>query len=307
MKTLRYAISRRAKEMVFLGLPILAHHDNRRVLWYIQVVETKWCPACQQPVPRAKFYRNAAQPDGLAPYCRPCWSAHNKVQHARRRGDQPDRRRLQMIHVRHDYFAIITRPIQAYVLGLLASDGNVAATRPRIQFTVHEDDRALTETIRNELAPQSPIITQWCRTHGMAKVHLTSPTLCADLARYGIVPRKSLTLAWPDSLPDHLANSFLLGVYDGDGWLTTDRRKRTPYYIAGILSASQAFIEQAALVIHRATGCPLARPSSVNGRALAIRYSGQNAHTLTLWLHRDLPGLPRKRIPPLSGGTHPSA
>lgn len=35
-----------------------------------EIVESKWCPRCQQYVSRDLFYRNAAQFDGLAPYAK---------------------------------------------------------------------------------------------------------------------------------------------------------------------------------------------------------------------------------------------
>lgn len=64
----------------------------------------KWCPKCQQYLSRDEFYSNAAQFDGLAPYCKPCWREFCRVQHARSRVGLPDKRRAQMDLVRHDYF-----------------------------------------------------------------------------------------------------------------------------------------------------------------------------------------------------------
>ena len=37
--------------------------------------------------------------------------------------------------------------------------------------------------------------------------------------------------------------------------------------------------------------------SAVNQRAFTIRYGGKSALHMSEWLHRDLPGLARKRIP----------
>jgi hypothetical protein len=138
---------------------------------------SKWCPGCQQYQSREFFYRNAAQSDGLAPYCKECWSEICRTRHARLRAGLPDRRRTQMELVRHNYFHRIESPMQAYVLGLLASDGNVYSDRPRIQFSVHEEDRVLTEIVRDELAPGSPILTPPCRDYRLAKVCFTSPRM----------------------------------------------------------------------------------------------------------------------------------
>ncbi len=257
----------------------------------------KWCPQCQQYLPRDKFYRNAAQSDGLAPYCKKCWSEVCSKRHTRLRAGLPDKRRAQMDLVRHDYFHRIDRPVQAYVLGLLASDGNVASDRPRIQFSVHEEDRILTEIVRDELAPGSPIIMPPCRTYRLAKVHFTSPRMYAELAKLGIIPRKSHTLTWPEMLPGDFINSYLLGVFDGDGWITIDKRKPMLYHIIGIISASPSFLQRAAQEIAAAIDVPLARLSAVNQRAFTIRYGGKSAILMSEWLHRDLSGLARKRIP----------
>ncbi len=257
----------------------------------------KWCPQCQQYLPRDEFYRNAAQFDGLAPYCKKCWSEICSKRHARLREGLSDKRRAQMDLVRHDYFNRIERPIQAYVLGLLASDGNVASDRPRIQFSVHEEDRILTEIVRDELAPGSPIIMPPCRTYRLAKVHFTSPGMYADLAKLGIIPRKSRTLTWPEMLARDFINSYLLGVLDGDGWITIDKRKPILYHTIGIISASPMFLKRAAQEIAAAIDVPLARLSAVNQRAFTIRYGGKSAILISQWLHRDLPGLARKRIP----------
>jgi hypothetical protein len=258
----------------------------------------KWCPGCQQYLARNLFYRNAAQFDGLAPYCKKCWSEICSKRHARLREGLPDKRRAQMDLVHHDYFKCIERPIQAYVLGLLASDGNVASDRPRIQFSVHEEDRILTEIVRDELAPGSPILMQKSRDrdYEMAKVHFTSPRMYRDLAKLGIIPRKSHTLSWPEMLPRDFINSYLLGVFDGDGWITIDKRKPILYHTLGIISASPTFLERAAQEIAATIDVPLARLSAVNQRAFTIRYGGKSAILMSEWLHRDLPGLARKRI-----------
>jgi len=260
----------------------------------------KWCPRCQQYLPRDEFYRNAAQSDGLAPYCKVCWREFCRVQHARLREGLPDKRRVQMDLVRHDYFSRIEHPIQASVLGLLASDGNVASDRPRIQFTVHEGDRILTEIVRDELAPGSPILvqTQQDRDYKMAKIHFTSPRMYADLDKLGVIPRKSLKLTWPDRLPGDFINSYLLGVFDGDGWITIDQRKRIPHYILGFISGSSPFLDRVAQEITEALDLPLAHLGTVNkGRTFTIRYGGRSAVLISRWLHRDLSGLARKRIP----------
>lgn len=192
--------------------------------------------------------------------------------------------------------------MQAYLAGLLASDGCVTSDRPRIQLMVHEKDRALVETLQAELAPRNPIQVPpyKIKDYHMVRVCFTSPAMCKDLAMLGVIPRKSLVLTWPDTLPKELINSYLLGVLDGDGWITLDKRKSTPYYTLGFMSASRPFIERIAQEVYTALDVPLVRPGTVNKSAFTVRYGGKSARLVSKWLHRDLPGLERKRIPPLN-------
>ncbi len=268
----------------------------------------KRCARCHQFLSLNSFYRQSAQPDGLRAYCKECWKTDCAQRHARKREGMVDKRRILMESVRHDYFSQIERPIQAYVLGLLASDGNVSDARPRIALSVHEKDKWLVEVARDELAPMRPITLARHRDYHMAKIALTSPQMVSDLAHFEIVPRKSATLRWPAALPQTLANSYLLGVYDGDGWITRDLRKPVPYFTAGIISASQGFLQAACAAIYEATGLEAPCLSPVNQRAFGIRYGGRRAETLLAWLHQDLPGLQRKRYPTLPAvGDTPTA
>ncbi len=171
---------------------------------------SKRCPKCERVIPIGGFYRQRAQPDGFAPYCKSCWSQDNAARHARKRAGEVDKRRIQMMQVHHDYFSVITRHQQAYVLGLLASDGNVSSERPRIGFGAQDKDESLVTYVRDELAPGTPI-RYWARSNPplrMARITITSPQMRADLARLETVPRKSKTLQWPEELPTEFVNSF---------------------------------------------------------------------------------------------------
>lgn len=45
----------------------------------VKIVAGKWCPRCQQYLSRELFYRNKAQFDGLAPYCKVCLNGYMQV------------------------------------------------------------------------------------------------------------------------------------------------------------------------------------------------------------------------------------
>jgi hypothetical protein len=45
--------------------------------------DVKWCPACQQELPRTSFGKNRSNADGLTGYCRPCHAAKAKETYIR--------------------------------------------------------------------------------------------------------------------------------------------------------------------------------------------------------------------------------
>src|SRR5260370_12281192 len=96
-----------------------------------------------------------------------------------------------------------------------------------------------------------------CRTYRLAKVHFTSPGMYADLAKLGIIPRKSRTLTWPEMLARDFINSYLLGVLDGDGWITINKRKPILYHTIAITSASPMFPDLPAHAIPAPLTLPL--------------------------------------------------
>ena len=62
--------------------------------------------------------------------------------HARKLGLQADKY-VAELQIRHDYFTVIDSPIKAYVLGWLATDGNIVATSNEIRIELHKKDHIL--------------------------------------------------------------------------------------------------------------------------------------------------------------------
>lgn len=196
--------------------------------------------------------------------------------------------------IRHDYFAYVARPIQAYVLGLLASDGWVSSSGNELGIDLHAKDACLVELVRDELAPRSRVVPR--PSGDRTGFRVTSPQMKSDLGRLSVTPRKSYTLRWPDLLPGELAASFILGVFDGDGSLGYDRKRK--YYRWSIVSASRPFLEEIQARVLAGAGVKIRGPYGTgNGsRTLSIEYIGPKTHLIDEWLHADVPGLARKRI-----------
>lgn len=197
--------------------------------------------------------------------------------------------------IRHDYFAEVRWPVQAYVLGLLASDGWVSGSGNEVGIDLHLKDACLVELVRDELAPLSRVVP---RSSGdRVGFHITSSQMKSDLSVLGVTPRKSRILRWPVLLSDHLAASFILGVFDGDGHLGHETAR--DYYRWSIVSASEPFLLEIQAKILAGSGVKVRGPYSVGNGSLTLRieYTGPKTPLIDRWLHADVPGLARKRIP----------
>jgi hypothetical protein len=118
--------------------------------------------------------------------------------------------------VKREYFKVIDTPMKAYLLGLIAADGSISDDiRYVLSIGLQRRDRMLLERIVNEIAPALPVIEY----RNACYVSVSSKEMAKDLAKYGVVPRKSTIFGWPHALADEFALPFILGYFDGDGSL----------------------------------------------------------------------------------------
>lgn len=191
----------------------------------------------------------------------------------------------------HDYFTLVKQPEQAYILGLLAADGNVSDGHPRIIFGQQAKDAALVEFVRDRL---NPVANLHRRRDGYTTLQVTSRQMTEDLARYGLVPRKSRVLQWP-AMPGPLLRPFLLGYFDGDGTAYLVRGKYPGW---SVCSGSEPFLIGMKEFIRASTGVVLEKIHHRPGTDLyQVATTGRGAWVVDEWLHQDGLGLARKRPP----------
>jgi hypothetical protein len=261
----------------------------------------KKCTKCGDLKPRTAFYAHRGWKDGLYPYCKACTLEVQRVAYARREAGVQRRYRWNRNKARHDYFAHVATQTQAYVLGVLAADGNILGAYNRITLELSTKDRSLLEFVRDELAPGGTYTTRSRSGRTYDVFTFTSPQMVADLAIYGVVPAKSRILRWPDRLERGLAREFILGFFDGDGFITggitRTGGKDYRYHYIGLCSGSSEFLLDLLQVIADATGVRMGGPWR-NGetRCFTIRTSGESARVVDAWLHSDDLGLRRKRL-----------
>ena len=134
-------------------------------------------------------------------------------------------RRVQTLDEK--YFSSIDTQDKAYILGFLMADGCVCKTGPtakrpnRLFINISHKDRKILEYIKKELKCSYEIVDYMPSeaTYGnnmMSKLAINSTPLCNDLAKYGIVARKTGIEKLPD-LPSNMLPHFIRGFFDGDG------------------------------------------------------------------------------------------
>jgi hypothetical protein len=118
------------------------------------------------------------------------------------------------------YFNTVDTEEKAYFLGLLASDGYVSDKGTIAIGLSGKRDRVILERFKRAVGFEGPITSKQPSYPGSQRhytVSLNSKQMAADLARHGIIPRKSLVYEFNDQLPEHLIRHYVRGVFDGDG------------------------------------------------------------------------------------------
>lgn len=199
-------------------------------------------------------------------------------------------------------------PDVAYVVGLMATDGNLA--REKAMMSIVSKDRDLLETVQRCLGLTARIVRHTggygSRCH---RVQWQDRAFYDWLRGIGLTPAKSLTLG-PLTVPDAYFADFFRGCIDGDGsvLIYTDRHhvakdNRYVYerlYVS-IVSASERFIEWLQTTVSRLTGAAgTVGVRRGNGKRpmWILRYAKADSIRVIRWMHYapGLPSLERKRI-----------
>lgn len=122
-------------------------------------------------------------------------------------------------------FAVVNSLEKAYWLGLLITDGYVIESKAGSPIVgLQMTDREAAEGFRGFLGLQHPVLRiapRGERHQPMRRAVCHSRRMAADLARFGVVPRKSHGTFLP-ILAEELMPHLMRGLFDGDG--TVSRR-----------------------------------------------------------------------------------
>lgn len=106
----------------------------------------------------------------------------------------------------------------AWILGFIASDGTISASRNTIKIGLSKKDKDILESIKKELELENNIF-EYTTNNGFDVVELSWN--CKEhkdaLKNYGIVPNKTFCLTPPYKLNRKFWKDYLRGYFDGDG------------------------------------------------------------------------------------------
>ena len=147
-------------------------------------------------------------------------------------------------YVDNDYFSKINTANKAYIVGLIASDGNVYKRKGhqgqiRFCFQNGSSEYNLLKCILNDMQATHPIKKE-TRTNNNQEYEYISATIVSeqiynDLLNIGIIPQKTWSMNIGNimsNIPKEFIRDFLRGYFDGDGSITnSEKNLNKPSYI----------------------------------------------------------------------------
>ena len=201
----------------------------------------------------------------------------------------------RQVHVPPDVLAAWPSPSLAYVVGLIAADGNLSKGNHVVRLPSTDLELIQHYRVCLQLSPAVETRKQPPKqaTHKpLYWVVFTDHAYRAFLERLGLTPAKSLTLG-PLAIPDAVFPDFARGYWDGDGgwYLKRQWQQRYDTLQAQLTSSSPTLLTWMQARIEQQTGLH----GGLAGKQLY--YHGVEAVALGCWMYYapGLPALTRKR------------
>lgn len=127
------------------------------------------------------------------------------------------------------FFENIDTQQKAYWLGFMYADGCVIVRKGKtgnskgatIQIALKREDdyhlRSFIRDLKGDMELDYPVAKLNNKEYEVARLSFGSIQMANDLIKHGCTPRKSLTLDYPETVPDELMSHFIRGYFDGDG------------------------------------------------------------------------------------------
>jgi hypothetical protein len=178
-----------------------------------------------------------------------------------------------------EYFKAIDSNEKAYWLGFIYADGNVYKYTLGIKLA--GCDLSVLEKFKQDISADCPIKSVKNKDAYVIKIH--SKELVYQLKLLGVVANKSNKISWPPIRKEFFP-AFVLGFYDGDGWISVKRDVKNPAWLSwtvGFASCSQEFVKSLKKLLNEygcGNGYYVTRPGKGKRNTIyQLCYYGQSA------------------------------
>lgn len=128
---------------------------------------------------------------------------------------------------RRRFFSKIETEIQAYLLGLYASDGNITEKRKTFRISLQQKDAYAVDWFKKFISPDARTFLNQRKIKIIRNCNITNSVyygidincsdLCNDLVNLGFGYRKTYADTHLPNIPPELMRHFIRGYFDGDG------------------------------------------------------------------------------------------
>lgn len=167
------------------------------------------------------------------------------------------------------YFKYINDANKAYWLGFIMADGYLSKNNSYLRLKIKDYEHL--EKFKHDIQYNGPI--RFEKDVDAYSVSICSKRLTMDLNNLGILSNKSFSTVVPDIHP-HLIRHFIRGVWDGDGSITYNKRKK---WSLSLVSATLEFIKAIKKIIESSCGSSgyiQTRTSNVGNKYYVLHFSG---------------------------------
>jgi hypothetical protein len=195
------------------------------------------------------------------------------------------KRNSDRIGFNENYFDNIDSEDKAYFLGLFFADGCVKNNS--ISIGLVEKDIYILKEFQKYLGLDMNFYKNKKRKESHQEFYyfsIKNLKICSDLKKYGVTSRKSLTLKFPDNLPDDLLHHFLRGLFDGDGCVSMTPNKYVKFSFVGTEDICLNFMKILVKECNLKTNS-LVRASESN--TFRFAYSGKSCQKIKDFLYKD--------------------
>ena len=127
----------------------------------------------------------------------------------------------------------------AYLFGLIMSDGCLTHNKNRNMIVVGLNDRDMIEDLHGYVECKRKIYNQGKQY----SLYYWNEDAVTFLKKYGLTERKSLTAEYPYNIPMEFQPDFIRGFFDGDGSIIFHKTKWNIYPQVSIVTGSKYFAE----------------------------------------------------------------